>query len=156
MVNRKSLKAVLTLINQKSPLKSNGLHSFVVFSSDLVSQRLLDAAVLVTMLVSVPSSCNTENTNHHCYRHKYRIVQSLMVERFDEFDEWLTIHQIFPTTFSPNIYPVKPTINSSQFCVCYVYPSNFALHGNCHTANLWGQKHLHTYIHTFVCIHNHL
>ena len=136
MVNRKSLKAVLTSISQKSPLKSNGLHSFVVFSSDLVSQRPLDAAVLATMLVSVPSSCNTENTNHHCYIHKYRIVQSLMMERFDEFDEWLTIHQIFTTTSSPNIYPVKPRINSSKFCVCYVYPSNFALHGNCHTANL--------------------
>ena len=45
----------------------------------------------------------------------YHIAQSLMVENFDEFDEWLAICQSFPyQPLSLNVFPLKSTINSSQ------------------------------------------
>ena len=35
-----------------------------------------------------------------------------MVEKFDEFNEWLAIHQNFPyKPLSFNVSPLKPTIN---------------------------------------------
>ena len=46
-----------------------------------------------------------------CVYFTYRIVQ-----KFDEFDEWLVIRQIFPlNSFYLNVSSMKSMINSSKF-----------------------------------------
>ena len=40
-----------------------------------------------------------------------------MVEKSNQFDEWLAICQNFPYQYySLNVLPVKPIINSPKFC----------------------------------------
>ena len=53
------------------------------------------------------------------------IARSLKVENFDEFDEWPVIHQNLPTILFLNVFPMKPMVNSSKFCLCFICQSYY-------------------------------